>query len=42
MIYIAENKGKGSWIPEGQELSVFLIGICLVTVIIIFLKWRQR
>lgn len=42
MIHIAENQGKGSWIPEGMELPVALIGLLFVVAVIAFAKWRQR
>lgn len=42
MIHVAENQGKGSWIPEGMELSVALIGLLFVAIVIAFIRWRQK
>lgn len=42
-MWLLASEGKGSWIPDGWQVPVFLISIsCVVITTLIIRRWNTR
>ncbi|MGW5136180.1 hypothetical protein [Streptomyces sp. NPDC004135] len=42
MLHFADSSGKGSWIPDGWEIPVFLGSMLVVVIMVAIARWRQK